>query len=380
MPTSDAPTRTPALPWWRYLGPWPLSPVVVTLLIWFTVAAYDIARLSAARAPITFAAYPPILVRALPAALAAGIVLWLFSRIHPRPGWRPAMYWLAVAVAVVSVVVVRFAMGLLPTEGFQSTPGVIASGLVRTLFTIVLIQSILGVTNYRLAAQVARTNDALQRVRDQQEQMVEADERVRAQVSSLLHDRVQAGLIAACLELADTAERADDRTGGEITTVVRRLEELRGLDVRRAARTLSPDLVDTDLQTALEDLGSQYEPAMLVTVSVDPALVTQNSRPKPRVLLGCYRIIEQALLNSAVHGRARHCHVSVEFSEQEIHVTIDDDGIGLAHGPSSAGLGSALTTTWVRILGGQWSRDSAPMGGVRVHARLHDSQAEPASA
>lgn len=370
MPASDLPGTIPRLRWWQYLGPWPLQPVVITLFLWMSAAAYGVARLSATAVPLTVDMYPPVVIKALPAAVAAGAVLWLFRRLAPSRIRNPVVYWAAIGCAVVIFVLVRIAMGLLPTEGFETMRLAIVGGLSRTLFTVVVIQTIIGVTHYRLSAQMGLTSEALQRVRDQQEQMVEADERVRAQVSSLLHDRVQAGLIAACLELLDTADRADPEIRQEISAIVHRLEQLRELDVRSAARTLSPDLADTDLQSALDTLGQQYSPAMLVSIQVDPDVVAQATRPSPTLLLGCYRIIEQALLNAAVHGRARHCHVVVVRAGDGLTVTVDDDGTGMPTPPQTSGLGSALTTTWVRILGGEWSRTPSTMGGVLVQAVL----------
>lgn len=370
MPTSDLVGKQPALRWWQYLGPWPLSPLAVAILLWMSTAAYEIARLSASTQELTPADYLPVLIRAIPAALAAGAVLWLFSRMRPPVSERPVMYWLAIASTVATLVGVRYAMGLLPSEAFQTPGGVVGTALARTFFTVVVIQSVIGVTSRRLAIQADRTRAALLQAREQQEQMVEADERVRAQVSSLLHDRVQAGLIASCLELLDTADRADPTIRGEITEIVHRLEELRDLDVRRAARALSPDLSDTDLLISLDTLGFQYAPSMLVTNHVSAEIVAQATKPDDNALLGCYRIVEQALLNAAVHGRARHCHVDVSLSGGELVVTVDDDGSGLPIPLGPAGLGSALTTTWVRILGGRWSREPSAMGGVRVRAVL----------
>ena len=370
MPSSGQPAAVARLRWWQVVGPWPLSPIPTAIIMWLSAATFAIARMTAQDQTLTLRDYPPVLVESLPGALAAFIVIWLFSRMRPPVHTRPALYWLALALTVITFVGVRYAMGLLPSEGFGSSALVIISALARTAVAVMFIQIVTGVTGYRLAAQVARTDAALQLVRDQQEQMVAADERVRAQVSTLLHDRVQAGLIAACLELGDVADRADASTRGEIADVVHRLEELRGLDVRRAARTLSPDLADTDLQSVLDDLGAQYAPSMRVTTLVAPEIVAHLTRPPANALLGCYRIVEQALLNAAVHGRARQCRVEVQRSGAELVVTIDDDGEGLPQVAPAPGLGTALTTTWVRILDGSWTRAASPMGGVRVRATL----------
>lgn len=367
----DSVVQSPSsLRWWQYVGPWPLVPVAVGMTLWLSSTIYEIARTTASVAAVSVALYPPIITKALPASVIAGLVLWLFTRRSrtrvPSTGW----YWLSLTVTVVVFIGVRFAMGLLPTEGFGGTDLVLFSAFVRTMLTVLFIQTVTGVTGYRLGVQVERTNDALRRVREQQELMLEADEERRAQVSMLLHDRVQAGLIAACLELQDCAERAEPQLRLEIADVVHRLEELRGLDVRRAARALSPDLGDTDLHSAIEDLAAQYSPSMHVTVTVAPRILAHATRPPKQLLLGAYRIIEQSLLNAAVHGRARTCVVEVSVDDDGMLVTIDDDGHGLTNAATQGGLGTALVTTWVRILDGAWVREALPAGGVRVRATL----------
>lgn len=370
MPGTGLASRPARLRWWQWPGPWPLAPVPVALTMWFTAVMFAIARRTAGELALHPIDYPPLFLTAAPAAIAAGVVLWLFKRLQSRLPDHAWVYWLALATTVVTFVAIRNASGLLPSEGFDSQRLVIGAALARTAFTVFFMQVILGLNSHRLAVQVARTDAALRLVREQQEQVLEADEQVRAQVSTLLHDRVQAGLIAACLELQDVAERVDAGSQEEIGDVVHRLEELRGLDVRRAARTLSPNLEDSDLQSALEDLVAQYAPSMMVVVDVDPSLVAQATKPSQTLLLGCYRIIEQALLNAAVHGRARHCEVGVTPTGEDVVVEVSDDGRGMPNTGVRPSVGTALTSTWVRLLGGSWERTTAPGGGVRLQAVL----------
>jgi signal transduction histidine kinase len=169
--------------------------------------------------------------------------------------------------------------------------------------------------------------------------------------------------------LTDAANSADDATRSTIDATVQRLENLRALDVRSAARALSPDLANTDLQSALEELAYQYAPAMLVTVEIDPIVAARTSDPRNQVLLGCFRIVEQAVLNAAVHGRARNCLVRVDSVSNGLSISIQDDGVGIG-AIQAPGLGSALTTTWTTMLGGSWSRVGLPSGGTLMTASL----------
>lgn len=359
-----------SLRWWQYVGPWPLAPIAVVVMMWLTAGIFEIARLTASASSLHISQYPPIFLKGFPAAAGAWFVLWLFARAQPMARHRSTIYWLAIAATAGTFVGIRWVMGLLPYEGFDSEALKVIAALARTTVMVVFIEMVTGITGYRLGVQVHKTNTALQLVRQQQEQMLEADERMRAQVSTLLHDRVQAGIIAACLELQDAAGRADPSVRREITDVVHRLEDLRGLDVRRAARALSPNLDDTDLHSAIDDLAAQYLPSMRVEIAIAPEVLAHATRPAEQVLLGTYRIVEQSLLNAAIHGRARNCSVAVSREGDRLVVSVDDDGQGMSATPTSGGLGTALVTTWVRILDGAWVREASPMGGVRVQATL----------
>lgn len=367
-PTAVSDERS--LRWWQYVGPWPLAPIAVVVMMWLTAGIFEIARLTASASSLHISQYPPIFLKGFPAAAGAWFVLWLFARAQPMARHRSTIYWLAIAATAVTFVGIRWVMGLLPYEGFDSEALKVIAALARTTVMVVFIEMVTGITGYRLGVQVHKTNTALQLVRQQQEQMLEADERMRAQVSTLLHDRVQAGIIAACLELQDAAGRADPSVRREIADVVHRLEDLRGLDVRRAARALSPNLDDTDLHSAIDDLAAQYLPSMRVEIAIVPDVLAHATRPAEQVLLGAYRIVEQSLLNAAIHGRARNCSVAVSREGDRLVVSVDDDGQGMSGTPTSGGLGTALVTTWVRILDGAWVREASPMGGVRVQATL----------
>jgi signal transduction histidine kinase len=83
----------------------------------------------------------------------------------------------------------------------------------------------------------------------------------------------------------------------------------------------------------------------------------------------CYRIVEQALLNSGVHGRATEVTIRLLRDEDAVDLDVDDNGVGLGS-VSTPGLGTGVTDAWVSQLGGSWSRIAAESGGVRLTASL----------
>jgi signal transduction histidine kinase len=355
--------------WWRVIGPWPLQPLAASIITWAFAAGISAGRLSASPEGLQPDSVAMVFARAAVPAAALGITLWLIRRYVPQSSTRLPVYLLSVLSAAFVFVMVRLALGDLAPAGNLTLGVALIVAMLRNVPIVLLIQAIIGLANRRLAREVERTQAALALAREQQRQMLDADERVRGQVSALLHDRVQAGLIAACLELADAAAHTDLATRVTIDGAVQRLEDLRALDVRGAARALSPDLANTDFQSAMDDLARQYAPAMNVTVEIDPLLASRTSTSQEQVLLGCFRIVEQALLNAAVHGRARNCHVRVEAHDAVVEVRVQDDGSGPGvEGPP--GLGSALMTTWTSMLDGSWGREAVEGGGTVVQATL----------
>jgi len=151
---------------------------------------------------------------------------------------------------------------------------------------------------------------------------------------------------------------------------VAQLEEIRSVDVRRIARALSPSLSEVDLESALNELALQYEPGMKSTITVDSVIENRETRPSAKVLLGAYRIIEQALLNSAGHGAARLCEIDVRVEDGILELTVKDDGRGFAGPPNMTGFGSTLMTTWAHSFDGSWNWQNGKTTGVVLSARL----------
>lgn len=357
------------LRWWQVLGPWPLQPLGAGAATWMFTVSFTLGRLAMEVEHTTVLSVLQFVVLAPIPGICAFVAFWLMRRYWPgcaTNGWK---YAGAMFVGGLVIHYSRVWIGLAPVAGLVAGPGTFIGGMLRSVTLLVVIHAVMGVAGRRLEIVADQRRVAMELAQEQQELLLGADERIRVQVSSLLHDRVQAGLVAACLELRVASADLDARVDGPIRQVIDRLERMRTVDVRPAARALSPDLVDSDIYVALEELAAQYAPAMLVTLDIDETLVRIDTRPGATVLLACYRIVEQALLNSAVHGRAQRCRVTITASEKVIAIEVEDNGIGLPLNPPS-GVGTALTTTRMRMLNGTWSRMNRPEGGVRLTARI----------
>lgn len=357
------------LPWWRYVGPWDIRPGPVSL---FTVIFFLFTAVATAVLEAQTVANVSFVEQAL-SVVVAGVTVWVLligaRRWQRRHSFGLLVYLAIFLVAAASGVVLRaYLSGI---EGIVlATPLTFLATLVRIWIPLVAVNSIIGVTTERLRRQVAQTETALALAREQQEWLIDSDERARRQVADNLHDRVQAGLIAACLQL----QAVDARDPAQVDAVIQRLEEMRRIDVRRAARALSPILSEVGLSSSLSELAAQYEPGMVTVVAVDPGIDGQGPVDE-RTRLGLYRIAEQALLNAAGHGHARTCQITVRCEDSDVVMTVEDDGGGFPVTEPRAGTGAALISTWARTLGGTWSWGSGvPRGAcLRVSVPTHAS-------
>ena len=334
--------------WWQWIGPWPLRP----LPLGFLTATFALATTSFL---LTVTTAPRIIGSAIAVGAVAGVILWLCRRFAPDAVGSLPGYLVSIALASLASNAVRFATDTaLDFRNFNPAQNFVFT-FARSMVFALIILAILGASQRRLQAEVDRADDALAALRQQAEALLTADEEVRRQVSLLLHDRVQAGLIAACLRLRRSLKPIPDRDA-EVARVVDQLEELRTLDVRRAVHALSPNLSEVDLVSALEELSETYRPAMTVTCRQAPGTDVPDD-----LRLGIYRVVEQCLLNSAMHGDAEHCTIDIGYAGPDIIVAVTDDGVGMPSDATS-GFGTTLIDTWCRVLGAQWTRESGAQG------------------
>lgn len=353
--------------WWNFIGPWPMRPVLMFVSSWYFFTVTAVGGMIYGSGPSIRDFLIDGFIQGFLSGLPIGGAMWIGRRWQAKHGVRWGSYVSFIGLAIVGALAVRYVF-VIRFAVPESGEALIPVAALRLFLLISLVLAVAGAVTERLQKQVIATATALEEARRQQEQILKADEDARRQVADLLHDRVQAGLIAACLELQSLPEEESDR-GRSVASIIRRLEGLRSIDVKRAARALSPSLHDVDLHAALRELGSQYEPGMVTRVDVPPEV--EKRLTDPEIRLGLYRITEQALMNSAMHGHSRQVEASIQIIDDALIVwEVRDDGRGLDNRSTSPGLGSALMNTWMRRLGGEWTLAPIMTGGASCRATI----------
>lgn len=349
-------------------GPWPIRPVLVAFIC-FVIFQYAAGVGAVAQNDVVEAGLSAIPVNAL-RALTIAVVLTLLRSAHQRyTGGQPLGrlgYIVIMVLTSISVGTTRF---LFDREVAEVSPSLYVAFVLRAFIALTIVNSSLGVTDARLRSQMRQTDTALELVQSQRSAVLEAEERARQSVATLLHDRVQAGLVAAMLQLRQLTNSLDDEDSAKIQSVIADIEAIRTRDVRAASRQLSPDLRNLTLNQVLKVLASTYSPAMKVSIdvnesdldSMDSAAIDGQQKP---FRLGLYRIVEQALLNAAAHGRASSVSVVGRRHGSEFVLTVSDDGVGLAKDPVVPGSGSVIIDAWTAALGGTWVLEAGQQGAV----------------
>lgn len=241
------------------------------------------------------------------------------------------------------------------------------------LILVFILHTLVGVIGSRVSDSTARAEAALAQVAEQERRFVASEEQARRIAAEFLHDRVQADLLVIAIELRRVAADSPPDVQRRLASIVEVVESVRHSDVRDTSRILSPMVQATGLASALADLGDRWSPAMVVTMAFDEGLGTvEDTATGADTGLGIYRIVEQALLNSAGHGQARIAQVSVMRKYREgrnwLRILITDDGFGFEPVATEVGGGFATSQVWARLLDGKWSINSRPGEGAVVTA------------
>ena len=239
----------------------------------------------------------------------------------------------------------------------------------RSHLKLSIVHVALNLQQRELSIKLAEAEAQTKSLRMRQQDLVFSDEEIKQQVSQFLHNRIQSDLMVSGLQLKEVAGGLPIAQASRILDVVAKLEKVRSMDIRSLSQSLGPNLVSQQLRGALEALASSYLPQMKVELHLASDLGAGFQSSPEQLQLGIYRITEQALLNSLVHGPANNVLIRLETKGMQVKVSITDDGPGSSGNPVS-GLGTSVIDAWVDILHGQKRVVTAPSEGYSIEVTL----------
>ncbi|WP_138315090.1 sensor histidine kinase [Rhodoluna limnophila] len=356
----------------RALGPWPIrDKEIAFILSLFVLLSGSVVEMNVGDEATRLTAFQALQKMALPSVITA-VVVFLTLRLGRTllarfTGYQRLIYF-STAVLLGSLIVpmrwilidvfdVRLNSDL--ADGF---PLFWVTGLMY-----LAINASMGRSTAKLAAEVERTQTLLHELEGQRTKIVDAQEQVRKEIATYLHDGLQSQLVVLGLQMRNSIKNLPADQAAIANSFIEEIEHIRRVDVRKASQQLSPDLQQISVATAIRDIADRYSPEVKVAIGIDSAV--QSPALPERTKLALYRIAEQVILNAAAHGQARNVWLSIASQGDCFDFQIANDGHLLIY-PQQPGGGAAIISSWVDYLDGSWSLTQEAGQHVLFQAKL----------
>ncbi len=205
-------------------------------------------------------------------------------------------------------------------------------------------------------------------------QVTQAQEDERLRIARELHDETAQELVHLSRKLEQLRNGADpDQT----QAIEELLKMARGTiqAVRRYSRDLRPSVLDdlgllAAIEMVVEDVSHRLRGGARLQVSGTPR------RLDSPVELALFRITQEALRNVEKHGNATSATVEIDFSGEEIRLSVSDDGKGFSPVRNisdlvrTGKLGLLGMKERAELVGGVFELRSDPEGGTMVSVRV----------
>lgn len=227
------------------------------------------------------------------------------------------------------------------------------------------------ITNRKLAEEALwRSHRDLARLSRDREHLLEQE---RARISRHLHDEIGQQLTYLMLQLAHIEKRIQGVDASLVEDLKETSKQAQAMivSVRAVAKSLRPIAIEHDglipsLRSSVEEFQRFSGVSCRLVIELGDAIVSES------LATTVYRVVQEALTNIARHAKAHKCEVCLTVSDEQLKLTIRDDGIGadpeVLGGHSSLGIvGMKERATAV---GGKLTVANRPKAGVLVNARF----------
>ena len=192
----------------------------------------------------------------------------------------------------------------------------------------------------------------------------------RTRIARELHDAVAHGVSAMVIHAA-AARRHIPTDPGRASEAMRTVEEVGRRAMNEMRQLLgvlrSDEATEREPQPQLEDLSRLVDtmPELRVQLAIPPLTEVPQA-----VSLNAYRVVQEALVNASRHaGPGTHVVVSLAIEDNELQVTVVDDGPGTSVSSlPSSGFGVVGMRERVNVHGGTLAAGPGTRGGWKVFA------------
>jgi signal transduction histidine kinase len=251
-----------------------------------------------------------------------------------------------------------------PTHSFRVDDPLDIVAIITFLTTSAVIAGL-------VSKQRKMAEDALSSVH---RKLIDAEEREYTRIARVLNEDInqRVALVAFGLEQLGELEQIPSESVAEICGRTRDLWQHVsdiGADIHAISHRLrSSNLEYFGIETAAKSFCKEFSKQKKVEIDFNSHDVP--SHVPLEISFPLFRVLQEALLNSARHSGKRHFEVELFGTSDVIHLTVCDSGIGFD--PQVAILGSGLGITSMRerlkLVNGDFFIDSQAQRGTKIHA------------
>lgn len=315
---------------------WAIFPALSIFAVWRIVLEYQsVISYTPNVSPLT-----PIvpLFTVVFAFVACLLGSWLIEKSKPR-------FWLVKYLLTLAVASSPMAFYLFTIQDLTILRA--AESLGRMIILAGITESIAGF----LIAKIQRRSAELEM---HQESLLIASEKLRESVADHFHDNLQTRLVTIGIRLNKIRGSLDKASSQEMLEVIQEIETIRSAEVRDFAREISPDFRLDGLQVSLERLFARHKTVITCQIS-NLDSIDLEAGASQEFSTGIYRIVEQALSNSLIHGQATKFDLVFRKTKEDLILEITNNGSPLDKNHYLQGHGFAVIDAWVMKFKGSWN-------------------------
>ncbi len=203
--------------------------------------------------------------------------------------------------------------------------------------------------------------------------LIEAQDEERKRIAREIHDDYSQRLAMLAIDMEELAENVGNSSGEgsqKAHELFDYISEL-GADLHSLSHRLhSSTLESLGLVAGLKAFCKEFSDQQGIQVDFASENIPHGI-PGDRALC-IFRIAQEALRNVKRHSGANRAEVRLEWTDNRLHLSVSDRGVGFDSNKSTAdrGIGIRSMEERLRLLGGQLEIHSQRMGGARILASL----------
>lgn len=287
----------------------------------------------------------------------------------------PLAIYVALRAQIPGTSVVNLIIGVIAIQLTLSQEGPFAQGggAAHTNLSVQLWMLGMAIASLFLAALVEQrrfTQRALSassgEVRELAGRLIVAQEQERARIARDLHDDINQRLAVASIRLSALRRKVDESNRNDVSQLQSELIAL-SEDVRHLSHDLHPSmLTQTGLTAALASLCQSQRQRIGPYIELK---VSPHAQDLPEdVALCLYRVTQEGLGNALRHAEAQHVEVELHIGDEQVNLTIKDDGKGFVAEAEGhhRGLGLMSIDERTKLLGGSYRLQSTLGKGTEL--------------